>query len=445
VTSGNFHSLSTDSIRVERDDRQRRELVDIDSLADSIRRLGLINPVVVTRDNVLVAGERRLTAIRQLGWTHVTVQYVDELDQPALYAIELEENIKRVDLDWRDQTEAFLKYHELRLATETKWVQGDTAEALGVSEGEVSRRLMVAKEVRAGNARIIEAPKYSVALGIVKRNEERKDEQELTSIAVAVRPRTTSISSIGNPTITQGTATLTAVPANDGSETILNTSFNNFAPIYTGARFNLLHCDFPYGIGADGFNQGGAAAHGGYSDDEGTYWELLRTLASNLDRLTTPSCHLIFWYSMKLYQPTIEFLRKETDFVIDDFPLIWLKSDNAGILPDPSRGPRRVYETALFGRRGDRKIVQAVANAYAAPTVRDRHMSEKPEPVLRHFFRMVVDGHSLVLDPTAGSGSAIRAAEGLGAKHTLGLEINPEFAARARTALVQSRKLRNAS
>ena len=443
MTSGNFHSLSTDAIRVERDDRQRRELVDIDSLADSIRRLGLINPVVVTRDNVLVAGERRLTAIRQLGWTHVTVQYVDELDQPALYAIELEENIKRVDLDWRDQTEAFLKYHELRLSTETKWVQGDTAEALGVSEGEVSRRLMVAKEVRAGNARIVEAPKYSVALGIVKRNEERKDEQELTAISTAVRQKL--ITPIGNSSSPTSIVQLATLPPDNGVDTILNTSFNNWAPTYSGPRFNFLHCDFPYGIGADNFNQGGAAAHGGYADDEETYWTLLGTLAAHLDQLTTPSCHLIFWYSMKLYQPTIEFLRKETDFVIDDFPLIWLKSDNAGILPDPSRGPRRVYETALFGRRGDRKIVQAVANAYSAPTVRDRHMSEKPEPVLRHFFRMVVDGHSLVLDPTAGSGSAIRAAEGLGAKHTLGLEINPEFAARARTALVQSRKLRNAS
>lgn len=55
-------------------------------------------------------------------------------------------------------------------------------------------------------------------------------------------------------------------------------------------------------------------------------------------------------------------------------------------------------------------------------------MSEKPQAVLNHFLRMVVDEHSAVLDPTAGSGSAIRAAITSGATRYLGLEINSEFA-----------------
>lgn len=55
-------------------------------------------------------------------------------------------------------------------------------------------------------------------------------------------------------------------------------------------------------------------------------------------------------------------------------------------------------------------------------------MSEKPQAVLRHFFRMLVDNHSSVLDPTAGSGSAIRAAVATGANRYLGIELNKEFA-----------------
>jgi DNA modification methylase len=147
---------------------------------------------------------------------------------------------------------------------------------------------------------------------------------------------------------------------------------------------------------------------------------------------------------MKFYRETIDLLEKKSDFVVEPFPLIWMKTDNVGILPDPQRGPRRIYETALLARRGDRKVVSPVANAYGAPTVRDRHMSEKPEPVLRHFFRMLVDENSLVLDPTCGSGSAIRAAESLRAKHVLGLEINPEFADRAQAALAAARRMNNA-
>ena len=121
-----------------------------------------------------------------------------------------------------------------------------------------------------------------------------------------------------------------------------------------------------------------------------------------------------------------------------------MKSDGAGILPDPERGPRQIYETCLLGSKGDRKIVRAVANAYHAPTVRDRHMSEKPEPMLRHFFGMLVDENTVILDPTCGSGSALRAAESLGAKYVLGLEMNEEWAQIAREALDRTRTLRKA-
>ena len=154
----------------------------------------------------------------------------------------------------------------------------------------------------------------------------------------------------------------------------------------------------------------------------------------------------MFWFAMRkaderLYEWTCRQL-ENIGWDINPQPLIWMKSDGAGILPDPERGPRQIYETCLFGSRGDRKIVRAVANAYAAPTVRERHMSEKPEPMLRHFFGMLVDENTVMLDPTCGSGSSLRAAESLGAKHVLGLEINPEFAGLAREALKRSRKLK---
>lgn len=441
MTSGSFHSVPTAAIQIDRASRQRRELVGIEILAESIARLGLINPITITRDHVLVAGERRLTAIRSLGWTHVSAQYIDEVDPAGLRAIELEENIKRVDLTWQDQVSALREYHEYQRSHTPEWLQSDTASALGLDPSEVSRKLLVADEIFKGNERVIAAPKYSVARGIVERERERADNQELGQLAAVVAARPTTVA---GTTVAPGPLAGPVEPK-PVYHSILNTDFNSWAPEYAGPKFNLIHCDFPYGINADGFAQGSAAAHGGYRDNEETYWTLCRTLASNLDRLASESCHLIFWHSMKFYRETLDFFSKETDFVLDLFPLVWLKSDNAGILPDPSRGPRRIYEVAFFGQRGDRKVVQAVANAYAAPTVRDRHMSEKPEPMLRHFFRMVVDHHTILLDPTAGSGSAIRAAESLNAKYSIGLEANPEFAARAQTALEQARKLRKAS
>lgn len=408
MTSGQFQSILISSITIDRENRQRRELTGIEELADSISRLGLIHPIVVDRELKLWAGERRLTAVRSLGWTHIPAQYTDEIDPKVLHQIELEENIKRVDITWQDECRAIQEYHNLRSESEPTWTAAQTAEALGVSPMKISERLDVAKALE--NPRVAEAPKFSVARGIVQRDNSRRASSAVASLK----------ESVGAP---------------EPESPILTADFHEWVPTYDGEPFNLIHCDFPYGIDMQDSGQAGNAAHGDYDDGEEVYWRLLRSFAHNLDRFMAPSAHLMFWFSMKFYTPTLEYFRRETDIIINPTPLVWTKSDNVGILADPSRGPRNILEFCLLGSRGDRKVVQAVSNGIAAPTVRDKHMSEKPEAVLRHYFRMLCDDTTSLLDPTCGSGSAIRAAKASGAARVLGLERNPEFAQRAREAL----------
>jgi len=80
-----------------------------------------------------------------------------------------------------------------------------------------------------------------------------------------------------------------------------------------------------------------------------------------------------------------------------------------------------------------------VKNAIPAETDRAIHMSAKPVPVLQHFFKMFVDGTTRMLDPTAGSGTALRAAESLGAKYVLGLEADKGFCEQANLAVRDAR------
>jgi N6-adenosine-specific RNA methylase IME4 len=58
-------------------ERHRRDMGDIDSLAASIGELGLLHPVVVRPDGSLIAGARRLAAVKALGWNTVPVTVVD--------------------------------------------------------------------------------------------------------------------------------------------------------------------------------------------------------------------------------------------------------------------------------------------------------------------------------------------------------------------------------
>ena len=76
-------------------ERRRKDLGNVGELAKSIRRFGLLHPIVVDEEGNLIAGERRLTACGQLGMTHVAVTRVN-VDDPL--QAELDENECRKDL-----------------------------------------------------------------------------------------------------------------------------------------------------------------------------------------------------------------------------------------------------------------------------------------------------------------------------------------------------------
>ncbi len=399
------HFVDPASLWVDREKRQRKELTGIEDLAQSIASRGLIHPPVVTRDLEVIAGERRWTAIKFLGWDQMEVRYTDEVPLSELHMIELEENIKRVDISWQEQVLAIEKWHSLKLAEDPSWNQAETAKELGVSNQSVSEAVTLATEIKAGNERIASAAGKKTAINIQQRDTKRKQQSVLAAI--------------------EGKTEEKRIP-------LINADFHEWAAAHTGIKFNFLHCDFPYGINANKQQQGtNITAHGGYEDGKDIYFALLDTLEMAMSNVVADHAHLIFWFSMDYYQLTVDRLTA-MGWRVNPFPLIWHKNDNTGLLPAPQRGPRRVYETALFASRGDRLIVSAVSNAVGHPGKdKEIHMSEKPEGMLQHFFRMVVDESTVGLDPTAGSANALKVMEKLGANYVLGLEKDPTFYARS--------------
>lgn len=78
-------------------DRRREDLGDIAALARSIAEYGLLSPPVLTDDGTLVAGQRRVEAMKLLGWTETPYINKGQLTAERLHEIELEENIRRKD------------------------------------------------------------------------------------------------------------------------------------------------------------------------------------------------------------------------------------------------------------------------------------------------------------------------------------------------------------
>lgn len=75
-----------------------RTETDVETLKNSIESIGLINPLTINKENELLAGARRYTALKELGITDIPVHVVDRksLEQEL---ISIDENLVRKPLD----------------------------------------------------------------------------------------------------------------------------------------------------------------------------------------------------------------------------------------------------------------------------------------------------------------------------------------------------------
>jgi ParB family chromosome partitioning protein len=83
----------------------------IGDLANAIERQGLLSPITVYRKPdgryALVAGQRRLLAMKQLGKPQIAAIVRDTMDPGEAIAISLVENVHRADMNPRDKAVAF--------------------------------------------------------------------------------------------------------------------------------------------------------------------------------------------------------------------------------------------------------------------------------------------------------------------------------------------------
>jgi ParB family chromosome partitioning protein len=102
---------SIDSIRIG--SRHRTDLGDIDALAASIQSQGMLQPITVTPEGILVCGARRLAALRQLGVRKLNVWVRSGLsDQLTQLLAEQDDNALHKSLT---PTEAATLYREVKM------------------------------------------------------------------------------------------------------------------------------------------------------------------------------------------------------------------------------------------------------------------------------------------------------------------------------------------
>lgn len=104
--------IALEDIKVKRRVRQKPE--EIESLMDSMKRYGLLNPITVNSRFVLIAGERRLEAAKRLGWHTINAVVLNETDKISELEMEIEENTQRSNFTEKELMEAYARLERLR-------------------------------------------------------------------------------------------------------------------------------------------------------------------------------------------------------------------------------------------------------------------------------------------------------------------------------------------
>ncbi len=94
--------------------RARHNLGSLTDLANSMKKHGLMNPVILTENKILISGHRRLEAARSLGWKTIEARILSDLNDIERMEMEIDENLHRKDFTPDEIVEAFHNLDKLK-------------------------------------------------------------------------------------------------------------------------------------------------------------------------------------------------------------------------------------------------------------------------------------------------------------------------------------------
>lgn len=119
--------------------RQDFDQEALEELAESLKRNGLMQPLVIRKDGsefTIIAGERRFRAARLAGLEQVPVIVMDEVDDATMLELALVENLQREDLNPLETADAYRT-----LIEKCGLTQGQLAQRVGKSRTSVTNSL----------------------------------------------------------------------------------------------------------------------------------------------------------------------------------------------------------------------------------------------------------------------------------------------------------------
>ncbi|MHB0959272.1 MAG: DNA methyltransferase [Pirellulaceae bacterium] len=405
--------------------RSRKDLGDLDSLATNISEIGLLHAVVVSPDNRLIAGFRRLQACKKLGWKTVPVRVID-LDK--IVEGEFAENVCRKDFAL-SEIAAIAK--KLRPVVEARarqrqigcLMQGNNGpDGTNLPNGENGKsRDIIARYVGVSGMTL---EKVEAIVEAAEENPEKyghlKERMDATGKVNKHWQQLRVAQLMGEKASRNGKATLKA-------NTIMCGDCTEIMPQWPKNTFDAVIFDPPWGVN--------------YEYDEGrernntpeSYWNWLQPIYKETMRLLKPGGFWACWQSHNYFSYFWQWFGS-------DIQIFAACKDQVRLRQGRSYGWEPIILKWKSGRKviypyGRKKVLDFFVSdwkAHLQDKLAGQHPCPRPVDVLEALIDNYTTPGALILDPTCGSGSVcVAAARCKPARQYVGIEISQGYAALA--------------
>jgi DNA modification methylase len=392
--------VSPDRLRPYPGNARSHSRKQIKLIADSIKRFGFTNPLLVTDDFEVVAGHGRLQAAKSLGMQLVPVVALSSLSEADKKALVIADN-RIAELAGWDRDILAIEYQAL------EDLQFEDIEVTGFSLGEIDTVLDEASE---------------------KKPVEPGPEDDLPAVVAAPVSRMGDLWTLGSHRLLCGDARSEA----------------DYARLLEGEIADLVLTDPPFNCRIDG-NVSGlgkvrhtefAMASGEMSEAEFTAF-LSTFLGCTKAHSKDGAILFVFMDWRHLFELTCA--GREQGLALKNL-IVWVK-DNAGmgtfyrskhelifVFKNGDARHLNTFELGQHGRYRSNVFEYAGVNTFRTGRLNElaMHPTVKPVAMLADAIRDVTRRGAIVLDPFAGSGSTLIAAEKTG-RHARCIEYEPKY------------------
>jgi ParB family chromosome partitioning protein len=388
--------------------RARKTYKNVEKLAESIKEHGLIQPILLSNEMVLIAGGRRLRAIKHLGWEEIPEEYIKyrrDVSELELRELELLENVERENLTYQEECQAKLELDRL-----WKEIHGDAVKDRTRNGWSLRKSAALVGENPSNFAKDVSLAQAMHEIPELAQCQNKAEAHRLLNKMMESHDRREAIRS--------------APEEKKGSIKYANHHFRIGDAVEELKKMHPTNAYFaevdpPYAVDlteltARNPTRAASHTHTYYHEiSKQIYPQVCRDIATELYRTLGEHAWVIWWFAWD-WERFIFRLLKRVGFKVDRVPSIWVKAHTACASQNAKYLPARDYEQFFLARKGNAVIERAHGCVYThqgVPSNKRTCSAEKPVELYEEIIdTLLPQGERCVgIIPFLGSGNCLRA------------------------------------